>query len=68
MQNCCTGGRDRPIPRKTGMGMKKKITTAIPMFVESTTTKKMVLKKIITGNKGAKGPTVMETDERMQEI
>jgi len=35
---------------------------------EDHNSKKMVLKKIITGNKGAKGPTVMETDERMQEI
>jgi hypothetical protein len=68
MQNCCTGGRDRPIPRKTGMGMKMKITTTIPMFVERITTKKMVPEKIITENKGAKGPTVMETDGRMQEI
>jgi hypothetical protein len=50
------------------MGMKMKITTTIPMFVERKTTKKMVPEKIITENKGAKGPTVMETDGRMQEI
>jgi hypothetical protein len=38
------------------------------MFFGRTTTKKMVPGKIITGNKGMEGLTVMETDMRMQKI
>jgi len=50
---------------------KKKITITIPIFggrIIGRITKKIIYGKIIPGNQGMEGPTVMETDERMQEI
>jgi hypothetical protein len=51
------------------MSMKKKRATAMPTatIVRRTITKKTISKEIITGNKGMEGPTVMETEENMQE-
>jgi hypothetical protein len=52
------------------MSMKKKSATSIltATIVERTITKKIISRRIITGNKGMEGPTVMETDGKMQEI
>jgi hypothetical protein len=49
---------------------KKKSTIAIPAatIVRRMITKNIILLRIITGNKGREWPTVMETDEKMQEI
>jgi hypothetical protein len=54
---------------------KKKSATAIPtaMIIERRIFRRKITKKIISGriitkNKGTEGPTVMETDGKMQEI
>jgi hypothetical protein len=55
--------------------MKKKSTTDMPTatilgrrIVDWTITKKIIFERIITGNKGTKGPSVMETNKKMEEI
>jgi len=47
--------------------MRKKSAIAIPM-IGSTVTKKIISRRMITGNKGVIRPTVMETNKNMQEI
>jgi hypothetical protein len=48
--------------------MRKKSAIAIPMIFGSTVTKKIISRRMITGNKGVIRPTVMETNKNMQEI
>jgi hypothetical protein len=52
------------------MSMKKKSASTIPTatIVGKTITKKIIFGKIINWNKGTRGPTIVETDEKMREI
>jgi len=45
--------------------MKKKSTTDMPT---ATILGRRIVDWIITGNKGTKGPSVMETNKKMEEI
>jgi hypothetical protein len=57
------------------MSMKKKSTIDMPTatilgrrIVDWTITKKTIFEGVITGSKGTKGPSIVETNKKMEEI